>query len=468
MGETDLVTGNRIIGNPYSGLLFVSANDRNWTSIQEEDVTFRAYFANFGTNQTGTMAMNNIESEFFTTSNTNINLARGQRVHGESTIVFTSQPTVNTALIFTGATTGATGTVTANNSGGNNPTASANTFTVKDVSLSAKFQAGESVGFTFANGQTATANATIHSVTTPTAVIEYINPNEPENGRLTLTSVTNTFQANTQFKEQVSGYTGKIETVTELAADAAEVNFGLLDLDETRLTLTGKLATSTTTLDASFNEFTKNGITYFDNRKLILGDDQETAGISGAKSADFRLALRNLTNSRHSPAIDVDRLGIVTTEFFTNNDDADETNNRGGNATARYITKTVTLAEGLDAEDLKVLLTAYKPSVATIKVYAKLLNNEDSATIDDRPYTELTQTTLTTISSKDEDKSDFLEFEYNLPTSVLTGPSAEFQYTSGSATFTGYKFFKLKIVLLTTNTAKAATVKDLRAIALQK
>jgi len=111
---------------------------------------------------------------------------------------------------------------------------------------------------------------------------------------------------------------------------------------------------------------------------------------------------------------------------------------------------------------------AYKPSVATIKVYAKLLNNEDSSTIDDRPYTELTQTTLSTVSSRDEDKSDFIEFEYNLPDSVLTGASDEFQYTSGGVTYTGYKFFKIKIVLMTSNTAKSAKIKDLRAIALQK
>jgi len=463
MGETDIATGNRIVANPYSGLLFVSANDRNWKSIQEEDVTFKAYFANFGTNSSGTMAMTNRAAEYFTVSNTNVNLYSGQEINGESTIVFTTQPQVNTAVVFT-SNGGATGVVSANNVGG-----SANTFTVKDVSLADKFEAGQTVAFTFANGQsTGTSDATIHSVATPSGIIEYINPNEPENGRMTVRSVSGTFSANSQFKEQVNGYTGDIDEITFLSADEAVVRFGIIDLDKTTTTVTGKMATSNTTVDSSFESFTKNGVTFFENRKRILGEDQETAGISGAKSGDYRIALSNTTNNRHSPAIDTERMGVITTEFFTNNDVTNETDNRGGNATARYISKTVTLADGLDAEDLRVLLTAFKPSVAEIRVYAKLLNNEDSATIDDRPYIELNKTTLTTVSSQDEDKSDFIEFEYNLPSSVLTGASDEFQYTDGGVTYTGYKFFKIKIVMTTSNPAKSVKIKDMRAIALQK
>ena len=42
------------------------------------------------------------------------------------------------------------------------------------------------------------------------------------------------------------------------------------------------------------------------------------------------------------------------------------------------------------------------------------------------------------------------------------------QYTnSQGVTFTGYKFFKIKIVLLSPNTSIVPRVKDLRAIALQ-
>ena len=38
----------------------------------------------------------------------------------------------------------------------------------------------------------------------------------------------------------------------------------------------------------------------------------------------------------------------------------------------------VTLADGLDAEDIKVYVNAYKPANTDIKVYAKILNETDS------------------------------------------------------------------------------------------
>jgi len=459
MGETDIITGNRITANPYSGLLFVSANDRNWKSIQEEDLTFKAYFANFGENQSGTMQIENPEQEYFTISNTTIGLATGQSVHGETSLVFTSQPSVNVGTFASGGTSLANGVVAS---------ISSNTASVKDVTLSNKYTTGETVTFFHANGLTTGVTAVIHSNTTPTGVIQFIDPNAPENGRMTLESITGTFTANTQFKEQTQGYVGTIDTVTELNVDEAYLNISRLNLQNTRTEYTGKLATSTTTRDSAYIEFADNGETFLEARKFILGDDQETSGLSGSKSADFQLNLTNTFNNRHSPAIDVDRMGLVATEFFVNNDETNEDQTGGGNAIAKYISKTVTLEEGLDAEDLRVLVTAYLPSASTLAVYGKFLNSADDATMDDRPWQELSRTTVSTVVSSDEDREDYKEIEFNLPASVLTGASDEYQYTTDGVTYTGYKSFRLKLVLLTSNEAKSPVVRDYRAIALQK
>ena len=51
---------------------------------------------------------------------------------------------------------------------------------------------------------------------------------------------------------------------------------------------------------------------------------------------------------------------------------------------------------------------------------------------------------------------------------MLTGGNNEYQYTSDGVTYTGYKFFKIKIVMTTSNTAKSPRIRDYRAIALQK
>lgn len=465
LGENDVVTGNRITKNPYGGILFISANDKTWTPVQQEDVTFRMYFADFGTNQTGTLAVTNQAAEYFniSASNTDVNLTRNMTVHGETSLVLKSQPTANVGELIVGATSNAVGTITS---------ISSNTFTLKSVSLSNKFANNEVVNFQFANGFTTAgshnANSTIFTATTPTGVIDLISRNAPEQGRMVLTNVTGTFGSNTQFRDQDDGLVGIIDSTTNLPVDELIVNFGVMDLEKTTSTVTGKLATSSSTRDSTFNRLVKNDTTFLDNRKFILGRAQEVSSLSGAKSGDLRFTLANSIDRRHSPAIDIKRMGLVSTEFFVNNLSTNETSTSGGDATTRYISKVITLEDGLDAEDMRLLVTAYKPSVANIKVYGKFLNASDNDTIDQRPYEELSLTTIGTLHSKDEDRNDFKEFEYNMPTSMLTGAGNEYQYTSGSVTYTGYKYFKIKIVLTTSNTAKTPRLRDYRAIALQK
>ena len=66
LGETDLITGNRIVSQPAAGVMFASANDKTWTAIQEEDIKFKMYFANFNTNQSGSAIFKNIDKEYLT------------------------------------------------------------------------------------------------------------------------------------------------------------------------------------------------------------------------------------------------------------------------------------------------------------------------------------------------------------------------------------------------------------------
>ena len=465
IGETDVVSGNRIIKNPYSGILFVSSNNRTWTPVQQEDVAFRMYFADFGTNQSGTLAVNNQAAEYFniSTSNTDSRLTRNMTVHGETTLVMKSQPTANVGELIVGASSNAQGTITSKSS---------NTFTLSNVTLANKFINNEVVNFRFANGLSTAgshnANSTIFSASFPSGTIDLINRNAPEDGRMVLTNVSGTFAANTQFKDQDDGHVGIIDTVRTLPIDEFIVRYGLLDVDGTTTSVTGKLATSSSARDSTFQRLASNRTNIIDNRKFLLGTAQEASGIGGAKSGDFRFALNNTINKRHSPAIDILRCGIVSTEFFINNLSTNETNATGGDAITRYISKVITLQDGLDAEDMRVFVTAFKPSVASIRVYGKFLNASDNATIESRPFEELSITTLGTVHSRDEDRDDFKEFEFNMPASMLTGGNNEYQYTSDGVTYTGYKFFKIKIVMTTSNTAKSPRIRDYRAIALQK
>ena len=72
------------------------------------------------------------------------------------------------------------------------------------------------------------------------------------------------------------------------------------------------------------------------------------------------------------------------------------------------------------------------------------------------------------VYSSISDRFNYKEYKYLLPTSSMTGSGKQVQYTNGSGTtFTGYKYFAIKIVLIADNPAIVPRVADLRCIALQ-
>ena len=96
-----------------------------------------------------------------------------------------------------------------------------------------------------------------------------------------------------------------------------------------------------------------------------------------------------------------------------------------------------------------------------------MLNGEDGQSIDDKTWLALTQVTSTTVVSDSENTEDFREYEFGIPTSSLTGSGGEVQYTDSGVTYTGFKFFKIKVVLLSSTPSRVPRMKDFRAIALQ-
>ena len=266
---------------------------------------------------------------------------------------------------------------------------------------------------------------------------------------------------------QISGSDARINTVENLNVDEFKTTLSYLDILNTTTTATAKLATSSSALDTAFRNININNNTGYNARRYVLSRSNEVTNLSSEKSGEFSVVLTRGAGIRHTPAIDNDRTSLIGIENLINNDFTNEDSTTNGNAETRYITKTVTLADGQDAEDLKIFLGAYKPSTANIYVYVKLLNGEDGQSIADKTWLQLTQSTSSTIISDSENLDDFKEYEYSIPTASLTGASDEVQYTSGAVTYTGFKLFKIKVVLLSTSTTRVPRIKDFRAIAIQ-
>jgi hypothetical protein len=134
----------------------------------------------------------------------------------------------------------------------------------------------------------------------------------------------------------------------------------------------------------------------------------------------------------------------------------------GGNSKVRYITRKVNLADGFDSGDLRVYITAYKPSSSNIRVYYKLLSISDPDAFEDKNYQLMTQLNNTNFVSANY--NDYREISYAPGVNGTANNSVS--YTSGSTSFSNFRTFAIKIVLTGTSTTDVPKVRDFRAIAL--
>ena len=134
-----------------------------------------------------------------------------------------------------------------------------------------------------------------------------------------------------------------------------------------------------------------------------------------------------------------------------------EERNSGGPISAKYISRRVTLKDGFDASDLKVILNAYKPLGTNIHVYYKLKNADDPEDFDLKNYTLMSQETSSGTASKG--KNDVQEFIYKTS-------SESTAYTSNKVRYETFKTFAVKIAMVANTYYDMPKVKDMRAIAL--
>lgn len=133
---------------------------------------------------------------------------------------------------------------------------------------------------------------------------------------------------------------------------------------------------------------------------------------------------------------------------------------RGGPASAKYISKTVTLAPEFDAGDLRVYLTAVKPAEANVQVYYKVKNLYDTQDINDKNWIRMVRKEGTILNSTSMNP---IELEYR-PSMT----SNNIIYSTNDATYNTFNQYKIKIVLASSSTSfyKIPYVFDMRAIAL--
>jgi hypothetical protein len=233
----------------------------------------------------------------------------------------------------------------------------------------------------------------------------------------------------------IGGTSQALATVTSI--DNINTNifrplFNTLVIPGTGISLTGTFTTNSGSTDTRTYRLTSSNRLDFNEDAVVKSKSSEISGVTLTKS--FTASLDLSTSSLDtSPLLDVNPSSVVLTRNLIN-DSSDGETGRYGNAVAKYVSKRIVLADGLDAEDVKVFLTAFKPSGTSVDVYAKLLNFTDGEKFEDKDWTLLSQTTSASLYSDSLNEEDYREFEFTFPktppSTVLAGVATTYSNTT--------------------------------------
>lgn len=447
LGENELGTQNRISEQPNIGVLFTSANNRSWTAYQKEDIKFTLRRADFEINTIGTVVMKNMNVDYLKFSSfSDGHFLAGDEVHGFS-------------FNITNAGSGYTnGTVAHNLTGGGGTGATVNV-TISGGVVTAVVLTNLGGGYT--SNPTLTIVSGSGTAATVSVVLNrgFVKQYDSLYHVAKVLITKGSFAADDIVSNESSN--GFITEIENKQLNVLETNIGTVD--HTPATISWSVAPTATgaaSAGATFEGYNFGQEYELSYEAQVYSYSNEQANLSGGKSLTIRAGMLTQT-STVSPVIDTRKCSIIAIANDINNDDTNEDTNNGA-AASKYISRRVVLDDGQDAEDLKVYLSNLIPTGCDVKVYGKFQNATDASNFDDLDWIELETNTVPLNSTA---RSGFIEYAYTIPDANKNAGVLE--YTVGSATFTGYKTFAVKVVPLSTNSSVVPKVRELRAIALQ-
>jgi len=420
VGQTDLATGSPVVMDWGDGVLFTSTNNRAWQSYQDEDLKFILYRRNFET-PTGSVTLTNEDHEFLSVANITGDFQSGETVY---TLKNHSGLTANTVSLVTGNTT----------IGG---TSLSDTYAVNDY-IYAVSGANEDL---FKILEVSSGSIVVDKPSRFTGSFEgrpavigrivYYNNRTPdmmvlENSSASLSKV---FSAG----NVVNGFTtGAFATIASV--DNIELSYMQPIILKTNNSATDVSMTGTFTDPADPNTTYTRNIQF--NDKTVYNEKGCViySKSNGVKPFDLVLTMTNGSNQTSSPFIDVETATMLAYQYKVN---ANTEN------TSSYVSRTIELAENLDAEDFLLYTTAYRPINTRINVYVKAQHASDPTQIDLNDWIQLELVEGDEVYSSSSNLNDFKEFVYRVPesekvTDVLT-------YTNTTGTYSGYRKFAVKI-----------------------
>jgi hypothetical protein len=457
IGETDVNTGRPVNSRQFKGTMFTTNNNIIWDIVPDVDLTFRLYRASFSTGVTGTATLGNKPREKFWVANLSsslTNYGETYRSGDRLTLSSVSGPTINVGDLIIGNTSAQNSAIVSIDT----------TYWMANTGYSS----GEGVYVRAANGVNRGISAIISSID-PISIGTLTKSQETAgNVVITIDNSTGRFKANDKIFSVSHSKNAVINRIDKFRYSVVDIEPAYLKFSRTTIGFSLKTWSNTGT-EGAFVPMNPNENYYFSDERAMYSRSTEVASYSSANTMQMQVSM-STTSNYQSPVLDLARTHTIYVDNIVNTNTTNEVASTGGALYNKYISKTVTLAEGQDAEDMRVVLTAYRPPTSDIKVYAKILHAEDSDSFASRPWIEMerTESSSTTYSSL-SDRNDFIEYQFGFPTANLTGSLGQVQYrnTANTTTFTGYKYYAIKIGLTAENSAVVPRVADLQVLAIQ-
>jgi hypothetical protein len=454
VGGTDLTPGTTqgqaVIQDWGDGVLFTSTNNKAWKSYQDEDLKFKLYRHSFN-EVTGTVALTNDHHEFFTLSAWDGAFEIGEIVYEtmalagstEATISATRGSDVLTGTAFTD-TYEAGNTILIADSGTNSDVYTAVTVTATEITLD------RPVSFTAANNGTATPVIS--------GKVTYHHPLNLNVLHVKQSSASSTkpFTTGGSLVGLTSETTGTIGSIDNINLSYVQPMIAKSNDSVTETSLKGTFTSSVDENDTYNKKLTFGANNNFTNKGVVLYS--KSNNFISPKTFTIEVDMANRNNITSTPTVDIKTSSLIGYQHEVTN---------VADTTSKYISKTTELAANLDAEDLNVILTGYRPSGTNIKVYIKPQNSLDSSNFDNIDWIELEVYEGKELFSSNTNLSDWKEFKYKVAAAnKTTGVDPVLTYTTNSGTFTKFRKFAIRIDLMSDVMHRVPTVKDYRALAL--
>jgi hypothetical protein len=429
VGLEDLATLSPVVMDWGDGVLFTSTNNRAWQSYQDEDLKFTLYRKEFS-QSSGTLTLTNEDNEFFTLSGIIGEFRNGERVYTTKSI---SGSTSNTVSLSIGNTE------------------------ISGTALSDTYVEGDYIYVVNNTGEDLFKVLTVSSTSitldkpskfsgafthNPAVVgdIVYYTLRNPEFMVLerSSASLSKLFATGNTITGFTSGTTATISSVDNIELSYVQPIILKTNNAVTNVTMEGTFTDPTNTDTTYTRNVLFNDKTLFNEKGCIVFSKS-----NGTKPFDLTLNLTNGLNTTATPFIDVETATLLAYQYKVSENTANTEN------TSAYVSKTIELAENLDAEDFILYTTAYRPINTDINVYIKVQHASDPLSFEVNDWIQLELVEGAEVYSSSSNINDFKEFVYKLPENPdnlvpgLIGGVLTYSNTSGE--YSGYRKFAVKI-----------------------